>query len=83
MGLDIRIPVGLLFLITGGLMGGYGLLTRGSAIYARSLGININLQWGLLMFAFGLVMYLMGRRPKKGPVIEAHEPQTGQRRSGH
>ena len=26
------------------------------AIYARSLGINVNLYWGLVLLAFGLVM---------------------------
>lgn len=65
MGLDIRIPLGLMFLVTGGLMAGYGLFTRGSAIYEKSLGMNINLIWGGLMFAFGLVMYILGRRPRR------------------
>lgn len=65
MGLDVRIPLGLLFLITGGLLAGYGLLTRGSAIYERSLDVNINLVWGVLMCLFGLMMYLMGRRPRR------------------
>ena len=31
MGLDIRIPLGLIFLITGGMMSIYGLITRGNA----------------------------------------------------
>ena len=62
MGLDIRLPMGLLFLITGGLMAGYGAITHGSAIYARSMGVDINLGWGLVLFAFGLVMFLLGRR---------------------
>ena len=58
MGLDIRIPLGLIFLITGGIMAAYGLFTRGdAALYARSLGVNLNLTWGLLMF-------LVGRRQK-------------------
>ena len=65
MGLDIRIPLGLMFLVTGGLMALYGLFTRGSAIYEKSLDMNINLIWGGLMFVFGLVMYLMGRRPMR------------------
>ncbi len=64
MGLDIRIPLGLIFLITGGLMSICGLLTRGSAIYERSMGINLNLGWGLVMFLFGLIMFLVGRRQK-------------------
>ena len=43
-------------------MAGYGAITHGSAIYARSMGVDINLGWGLVLFAFGLVMFLLGRR---------------------
>ena len=64
MGLDIRIPLGLIFLIIGGIMAVFGLVTRGNALYDRSLGIDLNLGWGLLMFLFGLVMFLVGRRKK-------------------
>jgi hypothetical protein len=64
MGLDIRIPLGLIFLITGGIISVYGFFTRHSAIYDKSMGININLTWGALMFVFGLVMFLIGRRQK-------------------
>ena len=64
MGLDIRIPLGLIFLIVGGVMSVYGLITRNSAIYERSMGVNLNLGWGLLMFIFGLIMFLVGRRQK-------------------
>jgi len=64
MGLDIRIPLGLIFLIIGGMMTTYGLLTRASAIYEKSLGVNLNLGWGILMFLFGLFMFLIGRRQK-------------------
>jgi hypothetical protein len=65
MGLDIRIPLGLMFLVTGGMMALYGLFTRGSAIYEKSLDVNINLIWGGLMFVFGLAMYLLGRWPRR------------------
>jgi hypothetical protein len=65
MGLDIRIPLGLIFLIIGGLMSIYGFFTRHSAgIYTKSMDINLNLTWGLLMFVFGLIMFLVGRRQK-------------------
>ncbi|RXH56633.1 hypothetical protein [Granulicella sibirica] len=64
MGLDIRIPLGLLFLLTGGIMGLYGLFTRGSEIYGKSLGVNLNMTWGAVMFLFGLGMFLVGRRVK-------------------
>jgi hypothetical protein len=64
MGLDIRIPLGLIFLIVGGIMTVFGFVTRHSAIYGRSLDVNLNLGWGLIMFLFGLVMYLVGRRQR-------------------
>lgn len=64
MGLDIRIPLGLIFLITGGMMTIFGLFTRHSDIYEKSMGINMNLGWGAVMFLFGLVMFLVGRRQK-------------------
>ena len=65
MGLDIRIPLGLIFLITGGMISIYGLITRGNdLIYAKSMGINMNLGWGLIMFVFGLIMFFVGRRKK-------------------
>ena len=64
MGLDIRIPLGLIFLIIGGIMSVFGLFTRGNALYDRSLGIDLNLTWGLIMFVFGLIMFLVGKRQK-------------------
>jgi hypothetical protein len=65
LGLDIRIPLGLIFLLIGGLMSIYGLVTRNAAdIYEKSMGVNLNLTWGAIMFVFGLVMFLVGRRQK-------------------
>jgi hypothetical protein len=61
MGLDIRLPIGLLFSLLGLLLAGYGLLGD-QAIYQRSLGININLRWGLVLLAFGVLMLLLSRR---------------------
>jgi multisubunit Na+/H+ antiporter MnhG subunit len=64
MGLDIRLPIGLMFVLLGLLLTGYGLL-RDPAIYQRSLGVNINLWWGLAMLIFGLVMLVLGRRGQR------------------
>jgi hypothetical protein len=65
MGLDIRIPLGLVFLLIGGIMGIFGIYTHGdAAMYQKSLGININLDWGGLMFAFGAIMFFFGKRKK-------------------
>ena len=86
MGLDIRIPLGLIFLITGGIMSLYGLFTRGNeTLYARSMGVNLNLTWGLIMFVFGLIMFLVGRRQKwqDDPVTPRpweRDPPAGPRR---
>jgi hypothetical protein len=64
MGLDIRIPLGMIFLIIGGIMTVFGIATHGGAIYDRSLGIDLNLAWGGLMFVFGAVMFFVGKRQK-------------------
>ena len=63
MGLDIRIPIGLLFSVLGLLLLGYGALSD-PAIYQRSLGINVNLGWGAVMTVFGLTMFIFGRKHK-------------------
>jgi hypothetical protein len=85
MGLDIRLPLGLMFLIVGALMTGYGLFTRGSEIYLKADGTNINLIWGLVMLVFGLVMYLLGRTPRAGklPPQNAQPVEALPRRGGH
>lgn len=61
MGLDIRLPLGLLFVTLGGLLALFGALSD-PAIYARSLGINVNLVWGIVMFLFGGVLLWLSRR---------------------
>jgi ABC-type Fe3+-siderophore transport system permease subunit len=67
MNLDLRLPIGLMFTIVGALLTVFG-LTSDNAIYARSLGINVNLWWGLVLLAFGLVMLgLAIRAPGKQP----------------
>lgn len=67
MGLDIRTPIGLMFGIFGLLLCGYGLATRGSSIYERSLGSNVNLEWGAVLLLFGGVMLWLGRRARPRP----------------
>jgi hypothetical protein len=79
MNLDLRIPMGLMFTIVGAMMSIFGFVTRGSAIYARSDGMNINLVWGLVMLAFGITMFMLGRRadkrPPSKPVQGTNRPQ--------
>jgi hypothetical protein len=61
MGLDIRLPIGLMFTLFGLLLVVYGFISDKS-IYRRSLGLNVNLGWGVVMLIFGVVMLLLGRR---------------------
>jgi len=63
--LDLRIPIGGMFAIFGAILIVYGLVSD-PAIYERSLGINVNLWWGMVLVVFGLVMLglaMRGRRP--------------------
>jgi Flp pilus assembly protein protease CpaA len=66
MGLDIRLPIGMMFTLIGLMLTATGFLTRSdSEMYRRSLGININLVWGLVLLVFGglmLVFALLGRK---------------------
>ena len=64
MGLDLRLPLGLMFFLIGLILLGYGVLTWGSGQYALSLGINVNLAWGAVMLAFGATMFLLGWRSR-------------------
>ena len=50
--LDLKLPIGWLLSAYGALLTVYGLLT-GKEMYAISLGINVNLVWGILMLAIG------------------------------
>ncbi len=57
MGLDIRLPIGMMFTLIGALLAVYGLVTSSDTVmYSASLGLNINLIWGGVLFLFGAVM---------------------------
>jgi hypothetical protein len=61
MKLDLRLPIGLMFSIIGALLAVFGFASD-PAIYQRSLGINVNLWWGLVLLVFGLVMLWLVRQ---------------------
>jgi hypothetical protein len=66
MGLDIKIPIGLMFSIFGLILTILGLVTSGdSTMYEPSLGYNINLLSGIVMLLFGAFMLLTSRLFKK------------------
>ncbi|MBI5424304.1 MAG: hypothetical protein HZA32_09445 [Opitutae bacterium] len=63
--LDVRLPMGLLFLALGLILVGYGLMAD-PAIYAKhSLGQNVNLTWGVIFALFGGLMLWLTSRAKK------------------
>jgi hypothetical protein len=77
MGLDIRWPIGLMFSLVGALLVIYGFATISDAeIYRRSLDININLRWGLVLLVFGGWMLWMAWRGSKQP---APQPTPGKK----
>lgn len=61
MKLDVRIPLGLLFVVVGAVLTAFG-VTSDSALYNRSLNINVNLWWGAVLLVFGAIMFALGRR---------------------
>jgi hypothetical protein len=66
MGIDIKLPIGLLFSIFGLLLTIFGIITHeDAALYSRSMGININLWSGMGMLVFGLIMLLLASRSWK------------------
>lgn len=64
MGLDIRTPMGLMFTILGAILTVYGLVSDKSIYASHSLGININLYWGVVVLIFGVVMLLLSLHGK-------------------
>ena len=68
MNFDLRLPLGLLFSIFGLVLSIFGAISD-KALYDRSLGINVNLDWGLVLLAFGLWMLTLAlkARSKRKP----------------
>lgn len=64
MTLDVRLPIGIMFSIIGLLLSGYGYLSD-PEIYRRSLGVNVNLGWGVVLLGFGLGMLGFGIRARR------------------
>lgn len=61
MGLDIRLPIGLMFLVVSALLLLAG-VTAKTEEYKRSLDINVNLWWGLILLVFAVWMLFMAWR---------------------
>jgi hypothetical protein len=65
--LDLKLPIGWLLSVYGLGLGIYGLVTR-KEIYEKSLGLNVNLIWGILMLVIGAGFLLTAfmKRGKEG-----------------
>jgi len=61
MSLDVRFPIGGMFSIFGAILTIYGIASN-PAIYEKSVGINVNFWWGLVLLAFGLIMLVFAYR---------------------
>ena len=63
MNFDLRLPLGLMFSLFGAMLTIFGLISDPAA-YRKSLGININLVWGLVLLAFGVTMLVFALRAR-------------------
>lgn len=63
MRFDLKIPIGWLFSLYGALLALYGALGD-PAQYNRSLGINVNAAWGLVLLLFGIALLVLKRSTK-------------------
>jgi hypothetical protein len=60
---DPRISMGMLFTLVGTILTAFGVATRSNAeTYAKSMGIDANLWWGLVLMVFGIAVLILGRR---------------------
>jgi hypothetical protein len=83
MSLDLRIPMGLMFTLTGAILTAFGLATRqNTGLYAKSLGIDANLWWGAVLLVFGIIMLVLGRRNQMRMMREEEKQGSGNRDQG-
>jgi amino acid transporter len=71
MGLDIKIPIGLMFVIFGIILTIFGLATIGNEMYELSVGRNINLYSGIGMLIFGGFMLIISDLKFKKKITES------------
>jgi hypothetical protein len=60
MNFDLRLPIGLLFVVFGAILALDGLIA-----HRMVLGINVNLWWGAVMIVFGAAMLALAARARK------------------
>jgi hypothetical protein len=65
MNFDLRFPIGIMFSLFGAMLVIFGLAADKKIYETTSLGININLDWGLVMLVFGGFMLVLALRGGK------------------
>ena len=65
MNLDVRLPIGLMFSLFGVLLAGFGLVSDPRIYAQHSLGINVNLGWGVVLLLFGVAMLALALRARR------------------
>ena len=77
MGLDIRIPIGVMFGILGVIITVYGVVSDKQIYVKHSLGININFWWGLALILFAATMLALAARArsKQGSTSASQAPR--------
>ncbi|MDR3726919.1 MAG: hypothetical protein P4K86_07765 [Terracidiphilus sp.] len=81
MNFDVRIAVGWMFLLIGLLLGFFGYASKDNpALWVPSLGIDVDLWWGLVLAAFGLTMLALGKRAEKQAETALTAPVKGKGR---
>ena len=77
MGLDLRWPIGLMFSIIGALLAIAGLMSGSNEeTLKRTLNINIDLIWGLVLLVFGAFMLLLAWRGNKAAGSQPPGPEN-------
>lgn len=65
MNFDLRLPIGILFSLFGLILTVFGWLTRNDTeMYVKSLGKNVNIEWGIVLLVFGAFMLFLAKRGK-------------------
>jgi len=69
MNFDLRLPIGIMFSTFGLILTIFGAISDKAIYEEHSLGININLIWGIVLLVFGLFMLFLALKggKKSGP----------------
>jgi uncharacterized protein YaeQ len=81
MNFDLRVAVGWMFLLIGLLLGFFGFASKDNpALWLHSLGIDVDLWWGLVLAVFGLTMLALGKQAQKQAETALTAPAKGKGR---